>query len=126
MTLDDLKRADVFDSRDVIERIEEIGDTLEAPDMDYEDDPAGREGLERELTILATLGADAGEEWPYGMVFVAEEYFTTYTQEFAEEVGGVDNSTTWPLYHIDWDAAAEELKMDYGVYDLDGQTFYAR
>jgi len=32
----------------------------------------------------------------------------------------------WPLNHIDWEAAAEELRQDYTTFTCDGMTYLAR
>jgi hypothetical protein len=117
-TLDDFRNADVFDSRDVIERIDELG-AIEAPDED-------------EAAELATLKAFADEakgyvsDFDYGEGFIADDYFVTYAQELAEDIGAIDKDASWPLSYIDWSAAADALKMDYTSFELDGRTFWAR
>lgn len=117
-TLDDFRRADVFDSRAVIERIEEL-ESLDAPDED-------------EAAELVTLRAFADEadgyidDWKYGEAFIADSYFEDYARELADDIGAIDSNATWPLTYIDWPAAADALKEDYTSIDLDGMTFWAR
>lgn len=65
-------------------------------------------------------------EWRYGLALISEDYFVTYAEEMAADVGAIDPKAGWPLQHIDWDAAAEALKQDYSSVELDGRTFYFR
>lgn len=114
-TLDELRNADVFDSRDVIERIEELEDSTDP------DDIAERETLE--------AFAEDGEQfadWSYGETFIRDSYFTEYAQELAEDIGAIDRDAQWPLYCIDWEHAARDLRVDYSSIELDGITFWAR
>lgn len=41
-------------------------------------------------------------------------------------MGALKGATEWPLRHIDWDAAAEELKQDYTSVEFDGVTYWIR
>jgi hypothetical protein len=50
-------------------------------------------------------------------------YFKSYAMELAEDCGMIDHNAPWPQRHIDWDAAVEELKMDYTEFS---STFYGR
>ena len=57
---------------------------------------------------------------------IADSYFETYAEEFATDIGAVGrDNNDWPLYHIDWKAAAEDLKQDYTEYEIkfDNITF---
>lgn len=47
-------------------------------------------------------------------------------QELADDIGAIDSNAKWPLNHIDWEAAAEELKMDYTEVNFNGTTYYIR
>jgi antirestriction protein len=119
-TLDDLRNADMFDSRDVIERIAE----LEAE----EDDATDESGAE-ELETLRTFAEDASgyaADWEYGETFVRDSYFEDYARELAEDIGAVPDDAGWPCTCIDWEYAARELQMDYSSVELDGVTFWVR
>lgn len=109
---------DLIDSRDVIERIKE----LEAQDKDEQE--------AEELAALKELNREGedtfGEEWEYGVTLVHEDYFEDYAQEFAEDIGAIDRNAQWPLQYIDWEEAADALKMDYSEVDFDGQAYYGR
>lgn len=57
---------------------------------------------------------------------IADSYFTEYAREFANDIGAVADAYSWPASHIDWDAAADALKVDYSEVELLGVTFWAR
>ena len=44
---------------------------------------------------------------------VPEAEFVEYVEGYAQSIGAVSNLYEWPLSHIDWDAAADELRADY-------------
>ena len=118
------KHDDVINSYEVIERIEELREEL-----DGEPTPASRDELNAELRALEKLDSDGrnvSEDWEYGETLVNDDYFVTYAQEFAEEIGAVESDASWPTYYIDWDRAARDLQMDYSPIEFDGQTFWVR
>lgn len=119
-TIEELCNSDVFDSRDVIERIEEL-----------EAEPFGSlsEDEKQELTDLrefAREGADYAPDWQYGETFISDSYFKDYARELAKDIGAINREAAWPLGYIDWEAAAKALRMDYTSIELDGVTFWAR
>ena len=102
---------DMIDSRDVIDRIEELqGET----ELEFRE----------ELDSLESLQAEASpaNDWPGGYL-VRDSYFMDHTRELAEDIG-IQADQQWPYRHIDWYAAAEELKEDYFSVDFDGVTYW--
>lgn len=66
-------------------------------------------------------------DFDHGDTVIADGYFETYAQEFANDIGAIDESkANWPTNHIDWKAAADELKQDYMSVDFDGETYWIR
>lgn len=118
-TIDELSREDTFDSREVIERIEE----LESVPFNQLD-----EGEKQELVDLQDFAREGESvaDWQYGEMFVADDYFEDYARELAKDVGAISGEEAWPLSHIDWEAAADALKQDYTGFELAGETFWAR
>ena len=116
---------DVIDSRDVIFHINDLRDDIENAETD--DD---RELVEGELAPLLELAEEGEtlEDWEYGVQLVRDSYFTTFAEEFANDIGAIDEKATsgWPLYCIDWERAASELQMDYTPVEFDGVTYWAR
>lgn len=107
----------VIDSRDVIARI----DYLETIDPDDRDDDE-----RHEYAILTELQEAAGgaSDWPYGETLIRDSYFEEYAEGYAEQLDLVSDG--WPTRHIDWKAAAEELREDYTEVEFDGVTYWIR
>lgn len=131
---------DIIDSRDVIQRIQELKDewseATEEVSPDWyvlsEDDWAvglGWDGA-REIVALLELAEEGQElaDWEYGETLVRDSYFTEYAEQLAEDIGAIDLSASlnWPLQYIDWERAAEALQMDYVQITFDGVTYWAR
>lgn len=149
-----------IDSREVIERIEELEnerlDLVEAiseaedlyeeqkndPDITTEDVEEARLDLDRKKEELKSFNEDYGDElanlvnlaeqgeqisdWSYGMQLIHEDCFEDFVKELATEIGEPPDLDRWPYNHIDWAAAAEELKSDYTEIDFDNQVYYIR
>ena len=128
--------ADVLDVRDLIERIEHLERIEQPGPVDMGDDnDTDQDSLFAELRMLRDfMGEIAGyggdEQWRgdwYPTGLIRDSYFRDYAQELAEDIGAIDGMPNrWPLYHIDWDAAAAELRMDYTSAELDGVTYWMR
>lgn len=122
---------DVFDSRDLIERIEELEalkDLVSEGKASPEDIEEWEESVEEYYTLRKFADEAEGycEDWEHGESFIHEDYFTQYAKEFASDCGYIpDNLPDWIENNIDWEGVAEELKVDYTEYELDGNTYYA-
>lgn len=57
---------------------------------------------------------------------INEGKFVDYCQEYASDIGAILRDAEWPTNHIDWEAAADELKSDYTEIEVDGNTFLVR
>lgn len=120
--------ADTLDSRDVIARIDWLA-SAEADDYEgYEDDERDASRLELEsLRAFAAEGETDAQEWADGAILIREDYFVNYAENYADEIGAYDSEATWPTRHIDWEAAADELREDYSVeLTFDGVTYICR
>ena len=123
---------DIIDSRDVLARIEELRDEIEAYDeerlerMATDADEMGGERVE--LAALEAL-ADEAEgcgDWEYGETLIRDSYFENYAEELANDIGAINAEATWPNNCIDWERAARELQMDYTSVEFDGVTYWLR
>jgi len=123
---------DLIDSRDVIERIQELQNRgaaerrIEHPDLEPSEDD--EEEL-RELDALLALAEEAegySEDWPDGATLIRDSYFVEYAQQLAEDIGCIDRNGAWPADCINWERAAEELQMDYTQVDFDDVTYWVR
>jgi hypothetical protein len=122
-TLEDFASADMFYSGDVDDRMKELRDLLE-------DETEGSviTEFQDELDKLEEFKSDVSSgEWKYGMAFIADEHFEDYARQMAEDIGAISSSNGgWPMDYIDWERAADALKMDYSSVELDGNTFWYR
>ena len=123
---------DVIDSRNVIERIEELRDERDAHDEGEsgrswaEEYPADAEEL-RALEALQAQAEGYARDWCYGEVLIRDSYFEDYARELAEDLhGDAVRRTEWPFSCIDWGEAANALKHDYTAIDFDGVTYWVR
>lgn len=145
MTIDNMR--DIIDSRDIIERIEELRAERAALVADIEAAKEAGEELVAELAIaeralsdwdasddaseLRALEALAEQcegygDWEYGEALIRRSYFRDYAEELAEDIGAVDRNASWPMRHIDWDAAARDLEHDYTSVDFEGVEYLMR
>lgn len=127
---------DYFDSREVIERIEELtAEFIDATEGDPADVMSADDwafGLsEDDAEELAALiefrdgGADLVSDWEYGETFIRDDEFTSYTEEYLKDCGFIPaDFPSWIA--IDWDETADSLKQDYTSYDFRGETYWAR
>ncbi len=138
--------SDIIDSRDVIAAIEELEGDIEAlrderseltfneDEMsDYDKDRVAEideelVALREQLEPLVSLAGEAGgsPDWSYGETLIADSYFTEYAEQLADDLGYINKDVQWPYDCIDWDRAADNLKMDYFSVDFDGETFWIR
>ncbi len=112
-----LRDRDILDSRDLIEAAAYI-ETL--------DEEQREEGDDQLLAGIGDLEEQGIEDWQYGASLIRDSYFVRYAQELAEDIGAVNYDAEWPLTCIDWEAAANALKMDYTTVEFNGDTYYVR
>jgi lipid II:glycine glycyltransferase (peptidoglycan interpeptide bridge formation enzyme) len=135
---------DVIDSRDINSRYEmllsefdDLNSAIEDAIQDYgeesdeveeaeEDKQNWIDDYQEEMDMLENIidrGRQLSSSWNYGATLVRNCYFTTYARELAEEMTDISNNT-WPFNHIDWEAAADALKMDYNEIEFDGVIYW--
>lgn len=129
------KYDDVIDSRDVIERIEELeteqaelveqllnGEISES-DMKAFDDEEGKE-----LDMLRALAEEAEQynsDWKYGVQLIRSSYAEDYCQEELEDCGYIPKDIPWWIA-IDWEKTTENWLQDYTEVEFDDVTYYIR
>lgn len=117
----------LFDSREVIERIAELESELEGLDADNDYDIILE--LRDELSPLIALQEEAEgyiSDWQYGETFYTWDALVEYAEETVNECYTTGNLPYWVTNHIDWEAVAEEIKVDYTEFEFHGTTYYAR
>lgn len=131
---------DVIDSRDVIERIEELEGEREAlvdaitdAGADFLDETQKEladwdEENKAELDALKALTEEAegySEDWRHGATLVRDSYFEDYARELLEDIGDIPRNLPHYLV-IDWEATARNIQMDYTAVDFDGVCYWVR
>jgi hypothetical protein len=115
---------DIIDSRDVERRIKYLTADLKQPESYTGEHKEEREELKKLKDLKEAIGND--EEWEFGITLINDNYFEEYAQEFAEDIGAIEKNGQWPTNFIDWERAADELRIDYMEVDFDGATFWYR
>lgn len=110
-------RTDIIDTRELHARYDELQEKIEDDVLDLQEQSDWNELLEMENYI--------SDFW-HGETLVPEDEFTEYARQLAEDIGSFSDNAEWPLYHIDWEAAADDLRQDYTEFQWQGQTYLAR
>jgi hypothetical protein len=105
----DFPHDDVIDSREIARITRSDDETFSAEILEELEEAEGYSG-----------------EWDEGATLIADSYFEDYAREFADDIGAVKDDAGWPGSHIDWTAAAAELKQDYTAVEIDGRTYWIR
>ena len=100
----------IIDLRDIVENKETESDTYEVWKKALWDD-------------AGYAIDDVAENEP---TMIPEHDFSEYAQELAEDIGAITRDAKWPVYCIDWERAARELKLDYASVRVNGTTYYFR
>lgn len=84
------------------------------------------EGLCDELGIDHDPDALRSYADSYDPALIADSYFERYAEELAEDIGAIPHDAQWPANRIDWEAAADDLRMDYTAVTFDGNDYLMR
>jgi len=127
--------AEYIDTRDLHERYEELRDKIEEAQEAWADSETDDPKPEPSDVLDADELADWNDldymeeyipDFWHGETLIHEDYFTEYAEELAYELGAVGRDAPWPASYIDWEAAAEALKVDYFEVEWQGETYLAR
>lgn len=118
---------DIIDSRDIIERIEQ----LDGRQFDHND--LTQVELE-ELAALKALAAECEQyasDWQYGEQLIRRSYFEQYISDLIDECYELPkniNCGSWPYNHLSFDieAAAIEAEQDYTEVSFGGVEYLIR
>lgn len=110
--------ADIIDTRDLIERIEELeGEAIDTEELQF---------LSSIMDELEGYGGD--EKWRgswYPITLIHEDYFVDAMKELLEDIGDIPRP--FPHYiAIDWEATANNLRLDYSGIEIEGHTYWFR
>ena len=114
---------DIIDSRDILERIEELNEKFPLDFDEHEEHAALLELAEK---------AEGSPGWRYGETLIRESYFEEYIEQLIDdcfpEVSKALSSSEWPMRHLklDIEEAAREAQVDYFEVEYNGQTYLIR
>lgn len=112
---------DTIDTRDLIERIEDLISLRDnEPDDFGEDDAAELERLEEFAKEVEPYCPD----YRYGETLIRDSYFKDYIIELVQDCYNIPDG--WPFRCIDWQQAADEARVDYSSAEFDGVTYWFR
>ena len=137
-----------LDTRDLEDRRQELEDELEtlksavteAEEVFAEADEETRDDAEIDLEVARQALRDWDDEnqdefnalnnlrdefdrrsWRDGITLIPEDDFEDYAMDLAEDIHG--SIEGWPFSCIDWDQAADALRMDYSSVEYEGVTY---
>lgn len=121
--------SDVLDTRELLEELRALRDEEDQdldPETMTENDRETWEIDQDRIDILTDLLDAIGDEAQYGVALIPEDDFEEYAQQLAEDVGAINEDASWPARHINWKAAAQELRQDYQIVTFDGDDYLYR
>lgn len=150
MSRNEISKGDnIIDARDILPRIDELKEELTSNVMGHFNlsdegwDALSPEQQEDKITEWATATSSMDEVEALqelkdfendipdsvlkdGETMIHEDHFEDYAEELAKDLGMIKDDAGWPNNHIDWPAAAKELKQDYTTAEWGGETYYFR
>ena len=141
MTREISNSEDVMDSRDVMERLDEL--EMERQDLvdavqsagEAEDFESSKVSLElwdddhgdelKTLKSLAEEGENLTREWRDGATLIRESYWVEYVEDLCKDIGDMPREIPHYIV-IDWESTADNIAVDYSTLDFDGVTYYIR
>jgi hypothetical protein len=130
--------AEIINMSEITDRVEALESDRDG--WDDEDNPAlstWEDANTEDAAELKTLtdlleemcGYGGDHQWRgdwYPGCLVRDSYMRDYAEETAKDIGAIDPDASWPLNHIDWDAATEAFKEDYTSIEIDGVEYWYR
>jgi hypothetical protein len=111
-----------LDTRDLYTEREEL---LRLSEESAEGGSWSEDEDERLLALNELFGAIGEGDALDGTTMIPESMFVEYAQDYAEDITDMRDHS-WPFCHIDWQAAADNLRQDYTEVDFDGTTYLIR
>lgn len=110
---------DVIDTRDIIERIEELESDAETGSDLTEEETAELNKLRDLIEECSQYNSDT----EYGATLINENYWVDYVKELLEDCGDIPRDL--PHYiAIDWEETASNIQVDYVTITVDHHTYF--
>lgn len=116
----------VIDTRDIVERFEELESTYETFENEAEvKNWADLDEWVKLREIIEEIDANAGDNCDDGVTLINESYFVDYVREMLEDCGEIPRDI--PHYvAIDWKQTADNVRVDYTFININGTEFWYR
>ncbi len=111
---------DYIDSRDIIERIEELSELIDGEGC--EDTCADYQEEYNALQAFAKQFEDYAEDYQYGAQAIRSTYFEQAMDEMVDDCYDLPEIPCFMTITLDYDM----LMSDYSAIDFDGVTYYVR
>lgn len=108
---------DIIEGWAIVDRIDYLARFEEDAD---EENPILDEDEVEELRMLRELMEEIRED----AFLICESYFEEYARQLAEDIGAIGGETQWPATCIDWEQAADDLKMGFTSVEFGEYTYY--
>ena len=117
-----------YKEADTDEEVEEAQDFMDQKGDDrdnaFGDLQEWQEEYQEELDELTSLDNEVSE-WQDGATLIPEDEFTEYCQELLEDTGDLPKDIPHYIV-IDWEATADNLRVDYIEVEYQGTTYLVR
>jgi len=115
---------DYIDSRDILERIEDLESMKEDWGEEW-DESSESDELKNLLSIRDEC--EGYGDWKYGETLIRRSEWVDYCQEFCIDVGYVSSELPGLIENnIDWKGVADDMEQDYMTIDFDGVEYLMR
>lgn len=125
---DELKQSILDSFLETFEHYEDQTDDFDDILFDEEEIQSWKEDWEDELEQIEEINNiedSIGSEFDYGVTLVREDYWEDYVEDLLVEIGYLPKDLpSW--IEIDWEATANNVKVDYTEVEYQGQTYYGR
>ncbi len=88
---------------------------------DWENDNWGRYDNLKEL--IDNLENES--EWQYSMIFIPEDEFEEYTQQYCKDMGLIGPNLP-DFIEVNWEQTAENFSADFSQVEFENETYYYR
>ena len=112
--------SDYIDSRDIIERIEELSELIDGEGCG--DTCADYQEEYNALQAFAKQFEDYAEDYQYGVQAIRESSFEQAMDELIDDCYDLPDIPSFMTVTLDYDM----LMQDYSAIDFDGVTYYVR
>jgi hypothetical protein len=115
-----------LDTDELGEEYEELKERKDDPEDTLSSDDLDRFNLLFDFAYECGIDPDSNYGWADVGPGIPVDEFVNYAQDFAYDVGAVNEVDIWPNYCIDWERAAKELAYDYNLVEFQGYEYYVR